>query len=380
MKTLGSTSKYHLRGITLLLTLMVLVILAVVIVQFQADTALQIRAQSYRLERQQCRYAAESGIIVAARMIEQYLARPLSTVSPTPTDQNPSAPASSDPNSLDDYPEYPQTQPTEKPAFIMMQNQVTIGPASVDIEVHDEDAKWPLFWLLRSPYDPRNTANKITNAFVAYARYMDVGSADATSVVNLVQLLGNVLNLPSAPVYIQESPRSGSLSRRGRRIEYTQRVAQDQARQKVMGAFALRWRDNLRHDPEAQIVRQPLKTMPGAFGDYFSIWGANYINLNTASAELLETAFMPLGLTKRQVQEIVKFRRETPFTNTGQLTGIRGISPQLSDNIGSLCTVRSQTFSVYVQASFGRARYRLAGGLYVDHRNRLQKAAVFSGD
>jgi hypothetical protein len=370
------------RGITLLLTLMVLVILAVVIVQFQADAALQIRSGSYRLERQQCRYAAESAIIVAARLIEQELKGPVSTLDEGLPEEETTARNLPDPNLDDetyDY-DFEENQLTDKPHFVMLLQNMDIGGADVNIEVYDENAKWPLFWLVRSPYDSRTTNTQSRNAFYKYAAGMDVRSADASRLSQLVNTLGDSLNLPPAPVIITKSSRSQSLSRRGRRIEYVERIAQEETLQKVMGAFATRWRDYLRENPDLEPVREPLKDMPGTFSDYISMWGANYINLNTASAEVLETAFEPLGLTKRQVQAIVEYRRQTPFTNTGQLTNVPGISPTLSNNMRDLCVIKSRTFSVHVEARYGRARYRLMGGLYADHRNRLQKSAVFSGD
>ncbi len=57
----------------MLLTIMVLLVLITVVVTFQLDMFLRIRASRYREAKVQCQYAAESGLVMAFKMVEQAL-------------------------------------------------------------------------------------------------------------------------------------------------------------------------------------------------------------------------------------------------------------------------------------------------------------------
>ena len=60
-------------GMALLLTLMILVVITAVLVQYQVEATLFIRSSSYRLESQQCRYAAESGLVISHGIIKNMI-------------------------------------------------------------------------------------------------------------------------------------------------------------------------------------------------------------------------------------------------------------------------------------------------------------------
>ena len=368
------------RGVTLLITLIVLVILAIIIVQFQTEATIHVRSNQFRFERLQCRYAAESGIIVAAQMIKQARRQPHTLQSTTePTLEEDSM---EDPNLIGDI-DLPPLEDTELqeplPSFVMMKKTIEIGPVKVDLEIHDENAKWPLYWLVRSPFEPSGT-NRAGQSFRNYTRTLGVPALTSRNVIKQTQGLAQPLNLPKPPVIIQKSGSTGRLTRRDARVKYADRVRERLERNKYMAVFAAQWYQRLKDDPQFESFRQELEDHPGDFADYLSMWGAFEININTASEDLIYHTFQNIGLTEQQAKAIVERREQKPYISTGELQSVKGLGIAMSNTIRSLCVVKSSTYSIHVDARFGRIRSRLLGGVYFDFGDKMQLAAVFSGD
>ena len=110
------------------------------------------------------------------------------------------------------------------------------------------------------------------------------------------------------------------------------------------------------------------------------MWGTFEININTASEDLIYFTFQSVGLTQQQAKAIVARREQRPYTNTGELQLVKGLGIGLSNTIRGLCAVKSNTYSIHVDARFGRIRSRLLGGVYFDFGDKMQLAAVFPGD
>ncbi len=368
------------RGVTLLITLIVLVILAIILVQFQTEATIHVRSNEFRFDRLQCRYAAESGIIVAAQMIKQARRQPDTLQSPTePTMEDASL---EDPNLLGDI-DLPPLEDTEYqeplPSFVVMKKTIEIGPVQVDLEIHDENAKWPLYWLVRSPFESSGTT-KAEQSFRNYSRKLGISSLTSRNVIKQTQGLAQPLNLPKPPVIIQKSGSKNRLTRRTARVKFADRVRERLERNKHMAVFAAQWYQHLKDDPQFETFHQELEDRPGDFADYLSMWGTFMINVNTASEELIYYTFQNVGLTEQQAKAIVARREQKPYTNTGELQLVKGLGIALSNTIRGLCEVKSNTYSIHVDARFGRIRSRLLGGVYFDYGDQMQLAAVFSGD
>ena len=375
-------------GVALLLTLITLTILAVVVVQFQADAALEVRASRYRLERQQCRYAAESAIIVGQMMLQQYLSHPRQPV----IEAEPSVEPSVEPNMLTDpngvldpnvWEEVLEEKAFETPPFLLMTHEVTIGGVRVTMEFHDENAKWPMMWLLRSPFDTGNWTAYAQRSFAEYGAWVGASGPEVEATAKLARDVGEPLDLPEAPVGIQVKG-TGKIRARKQRTEYTEQVKLAALRRHLMDVFAARWQEQVLTDPEQAYLRRPLEDRAGSLNDYYSIWSTNVLNLNTAPAALLEAAFQQVGLTGEKLAALESYRKRTPLKNIGELALVPGVGTEVSKYITPLCVVRSRDFSIRVDARLGRARYRLQGGLYKDETvrtsERLNRVAVVSGD
>jgi len=390
------------KGFTLLLTLLTLVILAVIIVQFQADTFLTVKASGYRLQSQQCRYAAESGIIVAIHQVKEILQQMAETGQATSESNTaePNLPAQTDsnqPNQTADLNQQTEEEQTDtfpavsgEPSFIIKKSTIQIGDIKVDIEIHDENGKWPLLWLLRSPYDPSGNNSKVKAGLPDMATRLSANQSLLNNIIDIAMEIGQPLELPPPENELYQvkmySPggrtRASSASNTVFRVKVRKadRIKETQQRYRAMGVFATRWYSEFLRDQEDYIPKWSGAVQQASFMDYLGWWGHNRINLNTAPYEVLWAAFSPLGIDKQTIDEIVQYRRKSPFKSLGELRNIRKIDTNTRRAMINLSTVNSDTFSVYVKADMGRAHYSLIGGINKGLKSRFTYHAVFPGE
>jgi general secretion pathway protein K len=113
--------------------------------------------------------------------------------------------------------------------------------------------------------------------------------------------------------------------------------------------------------------------------DLFNTLGRPQINLNTASAEVLQ--LLP-GVDPNLAMEIVQFRAgpdgvdgtedDTPFHNPGELINVRGMIPAQVQALQRFCGTRSFTFEVQVRAAIGQYRRTLTAVLLRNSQRDVQ--------
>jgi type II secretory pathway component PulK len=385
-------------GYVLLITIMALILLATMIVQFQAKSSLHLRASAHRQEKLQCRYAAESGLIVAPHLIKETLetlARERQKQA-SAAEQSESAndedkivdevSDSNDPNEQDNL-----TDPNRqgKDLFLFTENTFHVGDVTVTIKIYDENAKYPVLWSLGSPYS--RTGRPDSKLIPELAKLLQSSSKTSGYAQGLVSELGSHLRLP-APEIIVNKARS-SVRRRGskdsstetapnwtsrrRPLSVRKRIAQHDERYQLMATFAEQWYQQIADNPEYRLLREPITDRPGNFMGYLGLWGHSRINLNTAPAEVIEAAFSEIGLTEEVTREIIEYRKKKPLINIGQVKEVESAGPFVQI-IQSLSTIQSDSFSVQIKAQSGRSRYFLLAGIYKNMRDQLVTQGVFS--
>lgn len=108
-----------------------------------------------------------------------------------------------------------------------------------------------------------------------------------------------------------------------------------------------------------------------ALRDMFTTTSARTVNLNTASALVLQVA---LGVDGPTAQAIVSRRAgldgqegtddDTPFRNPGELGGVSGINPQAAQAFAQRFAVRSATFEIEVAVDIGGQKRTMVGLIY----------------
>ncbi len=389
-------------GMTLLLTLMILVILAAAVVQFQADTMLHLRTAGYRQQRLECQYAAESGVILGSAIIKQRIFESSQdrALSEQPAADDPNAllkdmlddpDALNDPNSLND-PNMLLPEDTALPSFVIARQEFKIGRANVVVEIHDENAKFPMIWFLSMPYKGGRQTRKLDESLDIWSEAVN---ADFDQSRQAQKLLGNLLGkvkVPPPPFMVDLSSanegtaatntsRPRGARRTQRRQTYTQRLEEAKKRHEAMGVFADLWYKELAGSEDlADLRRSCDEDDEYTLSHYLSVWGADAVNINTASEALIYSVFQPFGVTEEMARSIVERRREKPFTNAGEITQALQLGNRnLSNDVSRLFVTEADTFSLHVTATLGRAQTKMQGGLY-KHRGRMYNLSVIAGD
>ena len=401
-------------GFTLLLTLLTLVLLAGLIVQFQADTTLHVRASNYRVYQLQCRYAAESAVVAATQIIRatqkqtieaQRNARIEKAKKTEPTEPisellklidpcsltDPCSlidPCSlADPCSMADLIRAEEEIAEEISPFLFAHQKLKIGQVSVDIKIYDENGKFPIYWLLHSPIE-KNTDHR-DKSIKRLAERLEAEPAVNKETVNLARKTGSPLKVPEPVSYLYRRSFSRARSRgvmwrlkpsRQRKALAGQGIDHDKLLRQTMSNFFYQWQEELIQNDKYKNILAPLPNLPGRFADYIGCWGHNRVNINTAPVEVLEAAFLPLGLTRKTAEAVVEYREKTPFSNPTQLYKVKGINRTILYAVRAISATSSDTFSVQITASLGRASYSLYGSIYKNRKNQLINQAVFPGE
>lgn len=387
-------------GLVLLMTLVVLVILASVIVQFQADTNLLVRASRYRQEKVQCTYAAESGMIIGSHLIQEVFKKPVTTslaaegageatkLNPygDPNDPN----AFSDPNDPNSGSMQLTAADPESP-FLVYRKTIEVGEATVEIEIHDENAKWPMLWVLTSPFENDRDGKLTRENLKLLGDWLGADGEVMQEAAELTRELGKKIKIPTSDITVattksrssdNKTTAKSSRSRRTvqkKRIGYQKRLAEWDSRYLAMGQFASQWQDAILHTAEYEVLKKEMRQEEPVL-EYLGIWGNTKVNVNNASAEVLQAALEPVGITADVAQAIVEQRKTKPI---GTITALNDLLPsdnQLREALGSLADVKSDTFSIHVTARLGRTHKTLIAGAFVDDRGRVKKTGTIPGE
>lgn len=384
----------------MLMTLVVLVILASVIVQFQADTNLLVRASRYRQEKVQCTYAAESGMIIGSHLIQEVFKKPVTTSLAAEgtgevTNLNPYGDPN-DPNAFYD-PNDPNSMSMQLTAadpespFLVYRKTIEVGEATVEIEIHDENAKWPMLWVLTSPFENDRDGKLTRENLKLLGDWLGADGEVMQEAAELTRELGKKIKIPTSDITVattksrsSDGKTAGKSSRSRRtvqkkRIGYQKRLAERDSRYLAMGQFASQWQDAILHTAEYEVLKKEMRQEEPVL-EYLGIWGNTKVNVNNASAEVLQAALEPVGITAEVAQAIVEQRKTKPI---GTITALNDLLPsdnQLREALGSLADVKSDTFSIHVTARLGRTHKTLIAGAFVDDRGRVKKTGTIPGE
>jgi len=242
--------------------------------------------------------------------------------------------------------------------------ELEIGSAKVTIEIHDENAKYPIGWMLT---DDNRLEREVLAGFETFCEWMDVNEV---RIYEIEDQLAELKNIRPFSVEFKEVTKrktirtsSGSSSRRGRtgrrrptRTRYTtvkvsaaQQVAEQAADFSKLLHCSLIDTDTLARPTIVTETRResPLK--------YLAMWGSIKVNINTAPRHVLEAAFAFGGDAVEIAQEIIMRRRIKPFKDIDDL---KDYLLAYSDSIAKcekFITTQSTFFTVRVTATSGLA-------------------------
>jgi hypothetical protein len=247
--------------------------------------------------------------------------------------------------------------------------QFELGSAEVTIEIEDENAKYPLNWVL---IDDEKLKPLAEAGFVTFCEWMGYGGDDIDTLRGGLAQIGEIRTFKlefketSTPAAANTKSRTSARRRAtaGRASRRTSANRSTAAKTKVK-------------DPEAQqnadfsklfhssLIDVDLLTRPSIVTEsrdesamkYLGLWATKTVNINTAPRHVLEAAlaFGTVADAPKIAELIIQQRREKPFENIEEL---KSMAFQYSDSIDKckdFLATTSTVFTIKVTATSGVA-------------------------
>ncbi len=266
--------------------------------------------------------------------------------------------------------------------FIIEPIEFKIGSAAVRIEIEDENAKYPIGWMLLDANDVKRDAEAGLETF---CEWMDVNSAQIDSLKQQLKDMGEIktFKLDFEPVVTSGEPNAPTAARRDTRGR--RRTSQRRATQKVTVPASVHIADfaKLFHSSlmDAEVLAAPTIVSDDRKESalkYMGLWASGKVNINTAPRQVLEAAFTFGGDADKIAEEIIQRRRIKPFTD---IEDLKKTLFKYSDSIGKCekyITTTSSFFTIKITAVSGVAEASVIFAVTKDDK-KVERIAVISG-
>ena len=411
------------RGVVLLLTLVLLVVLATLGYTLSSRVAAQRHRNQYIIDYTAARYACDSAVRYALATLEeidpQLVSRPNepdfsdlfalddikyhellaewnmgpsfagSSKGKTPSetteldDANDSGPGGGRTAGFSDLDSMPIRGPYGAPwPFVTQPVKFEIGSATVRIEIEDENAKYPLGWAL---LDDIKIKREVDAGFVTFCELARLDSGQIDALTEQLAEVGkiNAFRVDFKPmtkmvkVPVNTTTTSKSRTTRTPQLKtYRKPISASQQYSEQTVHFAKLFHSSL-IDTEAlarpTIVTESRKESPLK---YIGMWGSRKVNINTAPRHVLEAAFIFGGNEVEIAEGIIQLRRENVFGTIDELKdGLFRFSDSI-DKCAEFITTTSRFFTIRITAVSGSAKASSIIAITKDGDTVKQVAAI----
>jgi hypothetical protein len=277
--------------------------------------------------------------------------------------------------------------------FIIEPVEFKIGSAAVRIEVEDENAKYPIGWMLLAD---TQVQRETSAGLKTFCEWMDVNTAQVDSLEEDLKGIGEIktfkLNFEpvtasgerdAGPAAAGADPNAGKTAVPDARSR-TKRVARKQTVKKTippsvhMADFAKLFHSSLIDTDALAAPTIVSETRKESALKYMGLWASSKVNINTAPRQVLEAAFAFGGDADKITDGIIQRRRIKPFTDIDDL---KKTLFKYSDSIGKCeqyITTASNFFTIKITAVSGVAETSTIIAITKDS-NSVEKIAAISG-
>jgi hypothetical protein len=265
--------------------------------------------------------------------------------------------------------------------FVIEPVEFKIGSATVRIEIEDENAKYPLGWML---LDDKEVQREASAGLETFCEWMDINSVRIDSLKQELKGISEIktFKLDFEPITISEGTKAGTATSRGTR---GRRVSQRQTVQKTTIPASVHIADFAKLFHSSLIDTEAL-AMPTIVSEsrkesalkYMGLWASSKVNINTAPRHVLEAAFTFGGDADKIAEGIIQRRRIKPFTD---IEDLRKSLFRYSDSIGKCekyITTTSRFFTIKITAVSGVAEASTIIAVTKDDK-KIERIAVISG-
>jgi len=258
-----------------------------------------------------------------------------------------------------------------------------IGSAAVRIEIEDENAKYPVGWML---LDDEEVQREALAGLETFCEWMDVNSVRIDSLKQELKEISEIktFKLDFKPIKERTPMKTETKTRRGRRSRRratrfkTTTISVSEQIAKQTADFAKLFHSSL-IDTEA-LARPAIisESRKESALKYMGLWASSKVNINTAPRHVLEAAFTFGGDADKIAGEIIRRRRVEPFTD---IEDLRKLLFRYSDSIGKCekyITTASRFFTIRITAVSGVAEASAIIAITKDGK-KIERIALISG-
>jgi hypothetical protein len=260
-----------------------------------------------------------------------------------------------------------------------------IGSATVKIKIEDENAKYPVGWAVLGDENVQREADAGLETFCEWMGF------DAARIDSLKEQLKQVVSIKSFKVTFEQTTqrtpvtttttdtrprRAGTRPRRTTTTYKTVTVPPTEQLTKQTRDFSELFHSSL---IDTEMLAAPtIEGRDESALKYMSLWGTTQVNINSAPRQVLEAAFTFGGDADRIAAEVIKQRREKPFTD------IEELKKQLFSFSGEIekckpyITTASSVFAIRVTASSGVAKASAVIVVFKEG-SKIERIAVVGG-
>jgi hypothetical protein len=266
--------------------------------------------------------------------------------------------------------------------FITEPIEFEIGPATVRIEIEDENAKYPVGWAM---LEDKEVEREAQAGFETFCEWMDVNEVHIDELKDQLKQISEIkpFKLDLKPITrVQRVPTSTSTrtTTRGRRTR-TPRARTTRTAIPVSAQIADFAR--LLHSSliDTEVLARPTivsERRKESALKYMGMWGSRKVNINTAPRHVLEEAFTFGGDADKIAEEIIQRRRIEPFGGIEDLKKALFRHSVSIEKCEEYITTASRFFTIKVTAVSGVAK---ASAIIAVMKNgkKLAKITVISG-
>ncbi|MGB2866349.1 MAG: type II secretion system protein GspK [Sedimentisphaerales bacterium] len=270
--------------------------------------------------------------------------------------------------------------------FVTEPTEFEIGSANVQIEIEDENAKYPLGWaLMNNPELKRETEA----GFETFCEMMRLDFIQIDSLREQLKQIGEIKPFTLTFKTITKTVRTPiTTTAKTTRKSSTSRTPRPRITRKTI-SVTKQISDQTTHFAKmfhsSLIDMEPLAQPTIVVGDrkefplkYIGLWGTRQVNINTAPRHVLEAAFIFGGNQVEIAEEIIQQRREEPFAN---IEDFKNKLSRYSESVGKCeeyITTESRFFTIKITSTSGVAKASSMIAITKDG-NKVTRIAVING-
>jgi len=239
--------------------------------------------------------------------------------------------------------------------------EIEIGSSKVTIEIHDENAKYPLGWAI---LDDDKIKKEAQASLEIFCEWMWSGSTDADVFEKTSDLKAQLKKIAEIKTFKKKFTPITSRTRAVSKSDNAKRGRQYRVNRKdksipvslQIADFARLFHSSML---DTELLARPTIEAPErneSAKKYMGLWGSGKVNINTAPRHVLEAAFAFGGDYVEIAEEIIKRRREKPFKDMKDLEdALLGYSDSLK-KCADFIIFDSRFYTIHITARQGMAK------------------------